>query len=344
MIILKITNVLLEHDLTTKQVAKHQHIPYTTLKSTFDRPLDKWTVGTLRAVAEELNMGVENLITLLDISDPLEPFIKWVGGKRQLLGEINRRLPPTFNRYFEPFLGGGAVFLSLVPEHATINDFNAELVNVWKTVQTSPNDLLDKLKVHEQQNSKEYYLDLRQTDRDGRIEKMSPVDRAARFIYMNKTGFNGLWRVNKLGQNNVPYGRYVNPKICDDRILPVSDYLNKNDVTILNGDYRAAVADAQEHDFVYFDPPYIPVTPTASFTAYTNDAFGLKQQEELRDTFVELTQRNVYVMLSNADVPLIDELYGKIPHINIHKVSATRNINSDSSKRGKVGEVLITNY
>ncbi|CAM3226316.1 Dam family site-specific DNA-(adenine-N6)-methyltransferase [Lactiplantibacillus plajomi] len=341
---MQISEILAERGLTAKQVAIHQRIPYTTLQSTFERSVDKWSVGTLRAIAAETDLGVEELLNLLSGNDPLTPFIKWVGGKRQLLGQINQLLPSSFNRYFEPFLGGGAVFLNLTPPNAVVNDFNPELVNVWKVVKQQPEDLMRLLQKHQQNNSKAYYLDLRQTDRDGRIEKMSTVERAARFIYMNKTGFNGLWRVNQAGQNNVPYGRYKNPNICDERILSVSAYLNEHQITILNTDYRKAVEDATKHDFVYFDPPYIPVNLTSSFTAYTNTGFGLKQQEQLRDTFVSLTRKGVYVMLSNADVPLIEELYGKLDSTVIHHVVAKRNINSVGSKRGNVGEVIITNY
>lgn len=341
---LKVHEILAEYNVTAKQISRDQNIPYTTIQSAFKRPVSKWTVGTLTAVAIELDLGVEELITLLDEKEPLTPFIKWVGGKRQLLRWINVLKPASFNQYYEPFLGGGAVFLNLTPEVATINDFNAELINVWQVVKKYPSELMAILAVHQKNNSKAYYLDLRSADRDGRIAQMTEVERAARFIYMNKTGFNGLWRVNRAGQNNVPYGRYKNPNICDDRIFSVSAYLNENNVTILNGDYKKAVENAQQHDFVYFDPPYIPVNITSSFTAYTESDFGLVQQQELRDTFIELTRKGVYVMLSNSDVPLIDELYGGYAGINIHRVNARRAINADATKRGAVGEVIITNY
>lgn len=341
---MKIQELLIEHNTSAKAIAAHQAIPYTTLQSAYKRPLETWSVAVLIATAKEIGVGVEHLITLLDISDPLSPFIKWVGGKRQLLHSLNSLMPTTFNRYYEPFIGGGAFFLNLAPKRAVINDFNPELVNTWQVVQESPKTLLEILQVHQAKNSKDYYLDLRSADRDGRLEKMSPVERAARFIYMNKTGFNGLWRVNQRGQNNVPYGRYKNPKICDERILLAADYLANNDVQILCGDYRQAIVTASEGDLVYFDPPYIPVTLSSSFTSYTKDGFGLQQQTELRDTFVDLTSRGVKVMLSNSDVPLIQDLYGTIPGVTVHHVQARRAINSVGSKRGNVGEVIITNY
>ncbi|PTM21215.1 DNA methyltransferase [Lactobacillus sp. PFC-70] len=342
--VVKIQELLLEHNLTAKDIADHQQIPYTTLQSAFSRPLSTWSVAVLEAVAKEMGVGVESVINLLGISDPLSPFIKWVGGKRQLLHEINLLKPAEFNGYYEPFIGGGAVFLNFAPQRAVINDFNPELVNTWQVVQNNPQELLELLQLHEENNSKEYYLNLRSADRDGRLEKMTDVERAARFIYMNKTGFNGLWRVNQKGQNNVPYGRYKNPKICDERILLAAEYLQNNDVTILNGDYREAIVTAKQGDLVYFDPPYIPVNLTSSFTSYTQNEFGLTQQTQLRDTFVDLTKKGVQVMLSNSDVPLIEELYGGIDGVTIHHVTARRAINSVGSKRGKVGEVIITNY
>lgn len=341
---MRIQDLFIEHNISVKNISEQTGIPYTTLQSAYKRPLKHWSVAILEATSEAMGMGIEQLITLLDVSDPLSPFIKWVGGKRQLLHDINALIPVEFGRYYEPFVGGGAVFLNLAPKHAVINDFNPELINTWKIVQFNPQKLLDVLKIHENNNSKEYYLHLRATDRNGQLERMSDVERAARFIYMNKTGFNGLWRVNQKGQNNVPYGRYKNPKIQDERILLAAEYLQKNDIKILCGDYRDAIQSARLGDLVYFDPPYAPVNPTSSFTSYTKNEFGLQQQIELRDTFVKLTQKGVKVILSNADVPLIEELYKNIDDAVIHHVKARRAINSVGSKRGKVGEVLVTNY
>ncbi|AQW22308.1 DNA methyltransferase [Lentilactobacillus curieae] len=279
----------------------------------------------------------------LSKSEVLTPFIKWVGGKRQIVRFLKEYAPSHYSTYYEPFIGGGALLLSLQPERAVINDWNEELVNVWKVVKDFPNDLIKLLEVHKKNNSKDYYLNLRSADRDGRIAEMTPVERAARFIFMNKTGFNGLWRVNSKGQNNVPYGRYSNPKIISPSLEKVSSYLNENDVKITSGDYRAAVSEAVSNDFVYFDPPYIPVSPTSSFTSYTSNGFGLLQQEQLRDTAIELHNRGVKVMLSNADVPLIEELYSD-SIFTINRVQASRAINSKGSGRGKVDEVIITTY
>ncbi|MCM0599267.1 DNA adenine methylase [Periweissella fabalis] len=275
----------------------------------------------------------------------VSPFIKWVGGKRQLLPQLIELLPnkSEINTYFEPFIGGGALFLRLQPTKAVINDFNSELSNTWEVVRDNPEELQSILSEHQQFDSKEYYLNLRSADRDERITKMTKVERAARFIYMNKAGYNGLWRVNSKGQNNVPYGAHKTLNLVNETIINDASYLQAADLTILTGDYKDAVATADTGDFVYFDPPYIPVTTTAAFTSYTADGFGLVQQEQLRDTVLALTARGVKVMLSNSDVPLIDELYSD-PIFKIHRVMATRMVNSNGKGRGKVGEVIITNY
>ncbi|CAM3186345.1 DNA adenine methylase [Leuconostoc rapi] len=271
----------------------------------------------------------------------LRPFIKWVGGKRQLLPELAKYVPEHFGTYFEPFLGGGAFLLALSPENAVINDFNSELVISWMIVRDKPEELLKQLKQHQLNHSKAYYLHLREADRDGRLENMTLVQRAARFIYMNKTGFNGLWRVNKKGQNNVPFGSYKNPNIADnDTIKTVSRYLNDVNIIITNGDFEKMIETAQTGDFVYFDPPYIPMSATSSFTAYSSD-FGYDQQVRLRDVFVKLHQKGVHVMLSNSDVPLIEELYGRIEGIVIEHVSVSRTVGAMASSRKKVGEVIV---
>lgn len=274
----------------------------------------------------------------------LTPFIKWAGGKRQLLSELHNYKPESFNRYYEPFIGGGAFFLDLQPNHATISDLNEDLIMTWKAIKQNPTELLLLLAQHQKMNNKEYYLWLRSADRDGRIENMSLVERAARFIYLNKTGFNGLWRVNRKGQNNVPY---ANPKrlnlVMDDLIYQLSDYLNHHDIKIEHQSYLETIKTAQANDFIYFDPPYIPVTETAAFTAYTKEGFFEKEQIILRDTALDLAKNNVKVMLSNSSAPLVYELYhDEIFHI--HEVKAKRAINSNGNRRGTINEVIITTY
>ncbi|WP_283678373.1 Dam family site-specific DNA-(adenine-N6)-methyltransferase [Lentilactobacillus sp. Marseille-Q4993] len=336
---MQIQEISKEYNLTLKSLANRAGITYTTLASMKNKPLTEWKPEYLNSVSEVLGTNVIDLAK----KDSLAPFIKWVGGKRQLLHELKKYVPEDFDTYYEPFIGGGALLLSIQPHHAVINDWNFELTNTWNAVKNNPTELIEDLKEHKQNNTKDYYLDLRAADRDGRIVKMTSTERAARFIYMNKTGYNGLWRVNSKGQNNVPYGTYANPTIVSPTIIPVSNYLQKNDITILNGDYRVAVNDAKTNDFVYFDPPYVPVSPTAAFTSYTSDGFGLLQQEQLRDTALNLAGRGAKVMLSNADVPLVHELYSDNA-FHIHEVQASRSINSNGKKRGKVGEVIITTY
>lgn len=272
----------------------------------------------------------------------LQPFTKWTGGKRQLLGELRSYMPETYGRYFEPFVGGGALFFDLAPEKAVINDFNEELINAYRQIKNNPAELINLLIKHKENNSKEYYLELRSVDRDGRISRMTEVERAARILYMLRVDFNGLYRVNSKNQFNVPYGRYKNPKIVDvDLLYQISEYLNENDIEILQTDFAEAVKDAQTGDFVYFDPPYIPLNETSSFTSYTHEGFSYEEQVRLRDTFKELTERGVYAMLSNSSSPLVEELY---KDFNIYFVEAQRTNGAKSSSRGKISEIIVTNY
>ncbi|RSJ21641.1 DNA adenine methylase [Streptococcus intermedius] len=272
----------------------------------------------------------------------LQPFTKWTGGKRQLLGKLISYMPETYNRYFEPFVGGGALFFDLAPEKAVINDLNEELINAYYQIKENPSSLIDLLLEHKENNSKDYYLELRAADRDGRISRMTGVERAARILYMLRVDFNGLYRVNSKNQFNVPYGRYKNPKIVDvDLIHQISSYLNENDIEILQTDFADAVVEAQTGDFVYFDPPYIPLNETSSFTSYTHEGFSYEEQVRLRNTFKELTDRGVYVMLSNSSSSLVEELY---QGFNIHFVEAQRTNGAKSSSRGKISEIIVTNY
>ena len=272
----------------------------------------------------------------------LQPFTKWTGGKRQLLGELRSYMPETYGRYFEPFVGGGALFFDLAPEQAVINDFNEELINAYRQIKNNPAELINLLIKHKENNSKDYYSALRSADRDGRISRMTGVERAARILYMLRVDFNGLYRVNSKNQFNVPYGRYKNPKIVDvDLLYQISEYLNENDIEILQTDFAEAVKDAQTGDFVYFDPPYIPLNETSSFTSYTHEGFSYEEQIRLRNTFKELTERGVYAMLSNSSSPLVEELY---KDFNIYFVEAQRTNGAKSSSRGKISEIIVTNY
>ena len=278
------------------------------------------------------------------ISEKPKPFVKWVGGKRQLLAQF-RRLnlypPEKFNietgRYFEPFVGGGAVFFDLLPERAYLSDLNNELVITYNVIKSDVENLIKSLKKHKL--DKEYFLKIRTQN----PESLSDLNTASRFIYLNRTCFNGMYRVNSKGGFNVPFGKYTNPLICDEDNLRKASRALKN-VEIKKQDYKEVLKKARKGDFVYFDPPYYPVSKTASFTSYTSESFLDKEQIELRDTFVELHKRGCFVMLSNSDTPFINKIYSELRGIRIAKVQAGRAINSDASKRGKITEVLIINY
>ena len=280
--------------------------------------------------------------TIQKSQSTLQPFTKWTGGKRQLLPIIKSLMPDNYNNYFEPFIGGGALFFDLSPDKAVINDFNNELINCYQQIKKYPQKLIELLAKHQENNSKEYYLELRSADRDNRIDKMTNVERAARIMYMLRVDFNGLYRVNSKNQFNVPYGRYKNPKIVDgELLLSISKYLNDNDIHILNKDFEEAVEDVRVGDFVYFDPPYIPLSETSAFTSYTHEGFSYEDQVRLRDTFMKLDEKGAYVMLSNSSSPIVEELY---KDFYIHKVEATRTNGAKSSSRGKISEIIVTNY
>lgn len=279
------------------------------------------------------------------MKNPLvKPFIKWAGGKRQLLPEISKYVPTNFESYYEPFVGGGAVFLNKQFKNVIINDFNGELINTYSVVKNSVEPLIEKLKIHAEQNDSDYYYEIRAWDRDGTLETKSDVEKAARFIYLNKTGFNGLFRVNSQGQINVPYGKYKNPAIVNEFVLrAVSNYLSENDVQILNADYADALKNVKKNDFVYLDPPYASLDDQTNFVGYTMNGFGGSEQERLFEVFKELDEKGAYVMMSNASTTLIHELFSEYRETT-KIVSARRTINSNAKGRGAVDEVLIMNY
>ncbi|OGZ62795.1 MAG: hypothetical protein A2639_00325 [Candidatus Staskawiczbacteria bacterium RIFCSPHIGHO2_01_FULL_34_27] len=278
------------------------------------------------------------------IAEKPKPFVKWVGGKRQLLTQfrlMNLYPPEKFNpksgKYFEPFVGGGAVFFDLLPEKAFLSDLNNDLVVTYSVIKSNVEELIVSLKKHK--IDKEYFLKLRAEN----PHKLPDIDIASRFIYLNRTCFNGMYRVNSKGGFNVPFGKYSNPLICDENNLRKASNALKN-VEIKKQDYKEVLKKAKKGDFIYFDPPYYPISKTASFTSYTSEAFLDKEQTELRNTFLELHKRGCFVMLSNSDTPFINNIYSGIKGVHITKVQAGRAINSDASKRGKITEVLITNY
>jgi DNA adenine methylase len=279
------------------------------------------------------------------LRNPLvKPFVKWAGGKRQLMPEILKYKPKSYKKYIEPFVGGGSVFLQLQNSKTIINDFNSELINAYTTIRDNVDELILELENHRDNNSKEYFYELREWDRNGILETKNNIERASRFIYLNKTCFNGLFRVNSQGQFNVPYGNYKNPNIVNREVLIAdSRFLNRSGVKILNGDFEKAVKSARAGDFIYFDPPYAPLDDSSNFVGYTLNGFGYAEQERLRDLFVKLDKKGCFVMLSNSSSKVIHELYKDYAE-NTIIIGANRNINSKGDNRGKVDEVLIMNY
>ena len=272
-----------------------------------------------------------------------KPFLKWAGGKRQLLPAIAQYLPASYTKYYEPFIGAGALLLSLQPQLGTINDINSELVNCYRVIKEQPQALLELCYQHQVCHGKEYYYQLRAQDRADDYGQQTCVARAARIIYLNKTCFNGLYRVNRKGQFNVPYGKYKNPTIANPIVIrAISTYLNQAQISILNGDFEAAVADAEPGAFIYFDPPYHPVSDTSSFTKYSAGNFGEAEQIRLKLLCDRLSDLGCQVLLSNSATPSIGALYDD-PRYRVVEVQATRAINVDSSKRGKIDELLIYN-
>lgn len=262
------------------------------------------------------------------------PFLKWAGGKTQLLDELIFRMPKSFNVYYEPFIGGGALFFATAPKQAVIADINEDLTNAYETVRDYPEQLIEALSTFT--NDKDFYYEVRAKDQN----QLSPIDRAARLIYLNRTGFNGLYRVNKSGQFNVPFGSYKNPNITQiDRIISASKVLQNTQV--YNAGFEKVLVEAKKGDFIYLDPPYYPKDVYSDFQRYNKEQFYKDDHQRLADLYDALSQRGCYVMLSNSDTPYTRELYKKW---HIDTVYAKRNINSDASKRGEVTEIIVTNY
>jgi DNA adenine methylase len=267
-------------------------------------------------------------------------FVKWAGGKTRLVPELIQHLPKHFNNYFEPFVGSGALFFYIAkhikPKKMTISDINKELIETYEVVKDNYNGLVKKLKEHKVNHNKEYYYKLRKQD----PATLSKTDRVARFIYLNKTCFNGLYRVNSKGGFNVPMGSYKNPSVFHEDKLRNTKELLKN-VKILNASFETVLKMAEKGDFIYFDPPYYPLKKGQSFTTYTKENFLEKEQEQLANVFDELSKRGCFVMLSNSDTTFIKSLYKRY---SIHVIKANRMINCDGSNRGKINELIIVNY
>lgn len=267
------------------------------------------------------------------------PFVKWAGGKRQLLPELIKRVP-KFTTYCEPFVGGGALFFYLQPKKAIINDFNKDLINTYIAIQNDVESLIQHLSTYK--NDSESYYKIRELDRTPLFHRMSATEKASRLIYLNKTCYNGLFRVNSMGEFNSPFGSYKSPNIVNEPTLrAIHNYFQNADVTFLSGDFEAAVKGLKKGTFVYFDPPYDPVSASSNFTGYTNLGFGKQEQRRLKEVCDELNAKGIRFLLSNSATDFILDLYKEY---NIEKISAKRVINSNANNRGNVDEVLIRNY
>ena len=264
------------------------------------------------------------------------PFLKWAGGKSKLIPQYERFFPKEFNTYYEPFLGGGAVFFHLWQTRpgfkAVLTDINGDLINTYRCVKDHVDDLIKLLEVHQRRHNSDYYYDLRSD------HNLKGLEAAARFIYLNKTCFNGLYRVNPKGHFNVPVGKYKNPKICNaDLLYTVSAALQS--IEIAERGFEAVLDYAKiSDDFVYFDPPYYPISVTSNFTGYSRDSFSKDDQIRLRDVFAELASRGVKVMLSNSDCDFIRDLY---KDFKPKTISAPRMISANGKKRGMIDEILV---
>ena len=274
-----------------------------------------------------------------------KPFVKWAGGKRQLIPILNDNLPKSFGTYYEPFLGGGALLFHLLTEQNeqkySISDLNSDLVLSYTTIRDRIDELINSLKIHEknyQKDSKSYYYFIRETNPRSEIEKTS------RLIFLNRTCFNGLYRVNSKGKFNVPLGKYTNPNIVnEDNLRSVSNILQSSNVAIKCRDFESVLRDAKKGDLVYFDPPYQPVSDTANFTSYTNKDFTYDDLSRLAELCMKLDSKGCNVLLSNSNSKEVEEMFSSKPW-KVSKIQANRSINSNSKKRTGHFELLIKNY
>ncbi len=262
------------------------------------------------------------------------PFLKWAGGKTQLLEQYARLLPTTYRRYYEAFVGGGALFFALRPREAQLSDVNEELIDCYRGIRDDVDSVITALRTHR------YDRDHFYSERARDPSELGLAERAARTIFLNKTAFNGLYRVNSRGLFNVPFGRHRNPNICDEPNLRACAAALQ-EVDLAAGDFEQCLADARAGDFVYLDPPYVPLSDTSYFTSYSRDGFVWPKQRRLANVFAELAQRGVQVMLSNSDVPELRALFGGFV---IDSVRATRRISRDAAGRGEIGELVVRSY
>ena len=301
------------------------------------------TLETIGKLAIALNVSIQELMTI-DTNIQPHPFVKWAGGKTQIISKLKEYLPHSYNSYFEPFVGGGALLFTILPKKAHINDQNQELMCAFKCFGDEEyfNKLILQLKIHEQNHSEEYYYSVRNEDQKENFKENPIYIRAARMIYLNKACFNGLYRVNSKGYFNVPSGKKEKVNAYDsENFNAIRKFFVDSIIKTTDCDFEEAVKDAKAGDFVYFDPPYDVYPDKQGFVDYGKDGFGKEEQIRLAKCFDKLSKKGVNVMLSNHNTQFINELYSGY---NIHVIDAKRMINSKGDGRGFVQEVIITNY
>lgn len=323
--------------VTAERLLAHFH----TIDKIFQAPIQELMeikgIGPAKAAQLKAIFEVGRRTFEKKISKKVQPFLKWAGGKSQLLEQYAAFFPQRYNRYLEPFLGGGAVFFYLEPDEAILSDYNKDLIQCFLVVKNNVKQLINLLKIHKEHHGKEYYEKMR---KDYNTKKLGKVERVAILIYLNKSCFNGLYRVNSKGEFNVPFGKYRNPAIFDEENLLAASKLLKR-TKLCSGDFSKVLDYTERDDFVYLDPPYYPLNKTSSFTSYTAEKFLEEEQERLANVFKELDKKKCKVMLSNSDTKFIKNLY---KDYRIETVKANRAISCIGNKRGPINELVVLNY
>lgn len=273
----------------------------------------------------------------------VQPFLKWAGGKRQLIPQMEKYFKKVkYTNYYEPFIGGGSILFYLQPNKAVANDYNKDLIECYKCIRDNYEELITKLKEYEKMNTEEDFYRIREYDRKTEYNKWTPVEKSARLIYLNRTCYNGLFRLNSAGQFNTPFGKYKNPNICNEPVLKsLHEYFINNDIEFRNEDFEKCCDDVPKGSLVYFDPPYDQFDNQVNFVGYTENGFTKDDQVRLKMLCDKLVDKGCTVIVSNSATPFIKELYNDKERYSIHILMAKRNINSNGNKRGEIQEVLI---
>ena len=339
---IKLKELRIQASLSQVELAKRSGIERAQI-SKIENGTINVTLETIEKLGRAINVPVNKFLEL-EYKNEMHPFAKWAGGKTQILSKIKELMPESYNNYYEPFVGGGALLFDIAPMNANINDSNSELMCVYNCFRNEEDFylLLEELDKHEKNHNEDYYYQIREMDRDPNFNDLPIYVRAARMLYLNKACFNGLYRVNSKGFFNVPSGKKEKVNTYDRKnMIAIKEYFESNNINTFNDDFEKVVEAAKAGDFVYFDPPYDTLDDKDSFTSYSKDSFGKDEQTRLARVFKELSNKGVKCMLSNHNTKFINELY---KDYDIHVINARRNINSKGDGRGKVEEVIIINY